>query len=870
MNTRLPTVVAKFGGTSVSSLKSVNNIVEIVRQYREQHRHVLLVVSAFSGVSNALEDVVKRPEQVNIDGVCQWLEQRHCELAKELQLESRRLWTLLSEKLLFLKEAHTRLLDDQLPSFYATQAAIMAIGEQLSSAFIHCYLDRQLADQQVALMDVTEWLEAEPMKDYSVADRYLNAECRVTPNKPMQQHLLAMGDVVITQGFIATNSCGETVILGRGGSDTSAAYLAVMVEAERLDIWTDVPGMFSANPRQIPEARQLKQLDYREAQEIASTGAKVLHPRCLRPVREANIPVFVGSTFDREKQGTYIGHFHPLVPQVKAISVRDGVVLIAMESSDMWQTPGFLAEAFSIFYKHGLSVDQVSTSETNVTVTLDHLTQGISSQRIELLKQDLERICRVTLLENCSAISIVGRSIRNLLSQLSGAFEVFKNRSVHMLTQAANNLNFTFVIDEAEAPQLVRQLHDSLIVQCGSTEPFGPSWSELFVDDSQEYSVTATDSWWMTKARQLEQLGLEQGPCYVYWLDKVTQQVERLQQLQSVDRLFYAIKANAHPEILGCIEARGLGFECVSINEVQYVLNLFPEIDRKRILFTPNFAPREEYVAALELGVLLTIDNIYCIEQWGGLFSGRSVLLRVDTGSGRGHHQHVKTAGNEAKFGIPIELLKSSSQLFEKQGIDVIGLHCHVGSGILNAENWLENGRVLISLLERFPSVRFLDLGGGLGIVEKPRQEALNLQQLDAFLVGLKQELGESIELWLEPGRYLVAESGVLLAKVTQLKGKEGARYLGIETGMNSLIRPALYGAYHPIVNLSRIERPVRQKYTIVGPICETGDKLGVDRLLPESFEGDVILIANVGAYGRVMSSNYNMRAPAAEVILNR
>jgi diaminopimelate decarboxylase/aspartate kinase len=867
MNIQLPLVVAKFGGSSVSSLHSIQQMIEIIQQYRREKHRVLLVVSAFSGVSNVLEQIGSKPEQTDIEQACQWLEQRHLEVVKQLELQSTHLLALLAEKLADLREAHSRLLDDQWASFYAVQASIMALGEQLSSAFLRCYLEQQM-NECVSLMDVTEWLVADSMKDYSVADRYLNAECRVQPNKMMQRHVAALGNVVITQGFIASNTCGETVILGRGGSDTSAAYLAVMLEAARLDIWTDVPGMFSANPRQIPEARQLRQLDYREAQEIASTGAKVLHPRCLRPVRQANIPVFVGSTFDKEKLGTYIGHFQQLEPQVKAISVRNGVVLIAMETSDMWQTPGFLAEAFSIFFKHGLSIDQVSTSETNVTVTLDNLTQGISSQRLALLKHDLERLCRVTILEGCCAISIVGRSIRNLLCQLSSAFEVFKNRSVHMLTQAANNLNFTFVIDESEATQLVSQLHDTLIAQQRTNEQLGPSWLELFGDGSVESCLNCADTWWIDKAKQLEELGQEKGPCYVYWLTKVSQQINRLKQLKSVDRLFYAIKANAHPEILRCVEHEGMGFECVSLNEVHYILQQFPDIDRNRILFTPNFAPRFEYEEALALGVLLTIDNIYCVEHWGEIFSGHSVLLRIDTGSGRGHHHHVRTAGNEAKFGIPLDVLDRSSHWFDTLGIDVVGLHCHVGSGILCAESWFENGKVLLSLLKRFPSVRFLDLGGGLGIVEKPQQEALNLKLVDEFLYHLKKNLGEPIELWLEPGRFVVAESGVLLARVTQLKGKTGAGYLGVDTGMNSLIRPALYGAYHPIVNLSRIQQPACEKYTVVGPICETGDKLGVDRLLPESFEGDVILIANAGAYGKVMSSNYNMRESANEWVL--
>ena len=309
-----------------------------------------------------------------------------------------------------------------------------------------------------------------------------------------------------------------------------------------------------------------------------------------------------------------------------------------------------------------------------------------------------------------------------------------------------------------------------------------------------------------------------------------------------------------------------MGFECVSLQEVTFVLKLFPEIDKQRILFTPNFAPREEYKQALELGVLLTLDNLYPLEHWGDLFQGKELLLRIDTGTGKGHHSHVKTAGKEAKFGIPVEALLNAKDTLRTLDISIIGLHCHVGSGILTADNWYENGQTLLSLAEHFPSLKFLDLGGGLGIVEKPQQNNLDLGQVDELLLKLKSLLGD-LELWLEPGRFIAAECGVLVARVTQLKGKSGAGYLGIETGMNSLIRPALYGAYHPIVNLTRVDQPATEKYTVVGPICETGDKLGIDRLLPPSFEGDVLLIANTGAYGQVMSSRYNMREPAGEHI---
>ncbi|NVK86590.1 MAG: bifunctional aspartate kinase/diaminopimelate decarboxylase [Gammaproteobacteria bacterium] len=861
-------VVAKFGGTSVSAQLSLNNMAQLVARQRQSKHKVLVVVSALSGVSNRLEQLSQSPEAVNIDELCDLLVLQHRKLLDTLALAPETLAsvsTKVEAKIAELKPLHEQLLVDESPSFYSTQARIMAMGEQFSSLIIHAFLEQSL-QHNVALIDAREWLTAEPSEQRGVADRYLNAECLAVPDEQAAAALAQHGDVLITQGFIASNRCGETVVLGRGGSDTSAAYFAAMLGASRLEIWTDVPGMFSGNPRQIPEARQLTQLDYREAQEIASTGAKVLHPRCLRPARQASIPVFVGSAFDIDKGGTLISHLRQAEPQVKAISVREGVLLIAMETSDMWQRPGFLAEAFNIFAKHGLSIDQVSTSETNVTVTLDNLTQGISSRRIQALVEELQSICRVTVLENCSAVSIVGRSIRMLLSQLSHAFEVFKNRSVHMLTQAANNLNFTFVIEQSEAGQLVKQLHDNLISQRRESEQLGATWSELFgVVDSQATEL-AKNSWWFNQVAALEGIAAEHGPCYVYSREKVEQQLDKLRSMAAVDRLFFAMKANSNADLLRWVEAKGFGFECVSINEVRYLLQQFPQLQRQRILFTPNFAPRSEYQEALELGVHLTLDNLFPLKQWGEMFAGQSLFLRIDTGTGRGHHQHVKTAGAEAKFGIPVADAMAAKALFDSHNIRIVGLHCHVGSGILSADNWYENGQVLQQLVEHFAEVKYMDLGGGLGVVEKPQQTALDLAQVDVSLANLKAAL-PGVELWLEPGRFVCAESGVLLARVTQLKGKQGARYLGVETGMNSLIRPALYGAYHPIVNLSRLNAPARERYTVVGPICETGDKLGVDRLLPESHEGDVMLIGNTGAYGFVMASQYNMRAPAREFI---
>jgi diaminopimelate decarboxylase/aspartate kinase len=201
-----------------------------------------------------------------------------------------------------------------------------------------------------------------------------------------------------------------------------------------------------------------------------------------------------------------------------------------------------------------------------------------------------------------------------------------------------------------------------------------------------------------------------------------------------------------------------------------------------------------------------------------------------------------------------------------QHGIRVVGLHAHSGSGILSPDLWQQTALMLATEAQRFPDVRIINLGGGLGVVDKPGQQALNLQHLNESLLSVKAH-HPHLSFWLEPGRFFVAESGVILAKVTQYKQKGRVRFVGVETGMNSLIRPMLYGAYHEIVNLSRLSDEKKGFAHIVGPICESADTLGYDRLLPHTEEQDILLIANTGAYGHCMGSSYNMRPRAQEIV---
>lgn len=479
------------------------------------------------------------------------------------------------------------------------------------------------------------------------------------------------------------------------------------------------------------------------------------------------------------------------------------------------------------------------------------------------LLADLNKFGRAKLIEPCSAVSLVGHHIRTVLPQLGPALEVFDSKQVYLMSLASNDLNLTFVVDESQADKLCQKLHHLLIENNPQIFYYSKSWHEEF----GKPDVRPTPWWEIERTRLLEEFAT-QSPCYVYHSATQIHKAKQLLALDSIDGLFYAIKANPYPSVLQTLEKEGIGMECVSIQELDLVLQLFPNMDKKRILFTPNFAPKSEYEYAFKVGCYVTIDSLYPLEQWGEMLAHREVILRIDPGTGAGHHKHVSTGGNESKFGITQSDIPRILELVQQHDIKVVGLHAHSGSGILTADLWQQTALMLASFSEQFPSIKIINLGGGLGVVEKPGQQPIDFAAMDASLLAVKSQFPD-IQLWMEPGRFFVSESGVILAKVTQCKEKGKVKFIGIETGMNSLIRPALYGAYHEIVNLTRLHEPKNGFAHIVGPICESGDTLGYDRMLPATQEGDVLLIANAGAYGHCMSSNYNLRPAAQELVMD-
>jgi len=543
------------------------------------------------------------------------------------------------------------------------------------------------------------------------------------------------------------------------------------------------------------------------------------------------------------------------------------VLLLSIETVGMWQEVGFLARALGAIAAEGLSVDLVSTSETNVTVSLDGDANMIDRGTIDRLVSVLEEFSTVEVISGCAAVSLVGRGVRRQLHRLGPILEVFEEHRIHMVTQAASDLNFTVVVDESQAGRLVERLHEVLVGGIGTWKggtdaPVDPSEADTGTDRVRR----GIGRWWRNRVEELMQIAAD-GPAYVYDVATVRTRAEALTGLAEVDRVLYAMKANWHPAVLARCRAAGTGFECVSPGELRHLEATFSDLAPSEVVFTPNFAARTEYRDALEQGYTVTLDALHPIEEWPELFEGRDVFLRIDPGWGRGHHEKVVTGGRHSKFGIPRFEIDRAAKALNAAGARVRGLHTHSGSDILDGDHWLRVGRALASLRERFPDVAVLNLGGGLGVPAVPGASPMSLDRLATGLHTLRSE-HPGVELWLEPGRWLVAEAGVLLGRVTQTKGKGDMRYVGLDIGMNSLLRPALYGAHHEIVNLTRLDAPSIGPAQIVGPICESGDRLGIDRPFPDTREGDVVLVDLTGAYGRVMASHYNLRPPAHEVVL--
>jgi diaminopimelate decarboxylase/aspartate kinase len=472
-----PWLVLKFGGTSVSSRDRWETIAETVRERLDQGYRLVLVCSALSQVSNRLEALLEKARQGDdLESGIEELWRVHTRLAADLGVELDGRAQKVFDRLREILEG-IRLTREVTPRL---QARVMSSGELLSTILGVRWLEsRGIA---ASWQDARDLLAAEedPYRTASPERQYLWATCPHQLDPELRARLDGLEQrVVITQGFIARLDNGDTVLLGRGGSDTAAAYFATKLGAEQLEIWTDVPGMFTANPHNVPTARLLRRLGYAEAGELASKGAKVLHPRAIRPVAAYDIPIHIRCTPVPQLEGTVIARSVPGTAQVKAVSERDELVLVSMNVDGDWQGIGVIADITACFKERGLSIDLLASSQTNVAVALDPRANRLDEETLEPLLEDLGELSDPELIEPTASVSLVGTGIRAILHEWAATLELFEDENVYMVSQSANDLSLSLIVNESSAADLVQQIHDRLFGDVSPEGPFGPTWEEL-------------------------------------------------------------------------------------------------------------------------------------------------------------------------------------------------------------------------------------------------------------------------------------------------------------------------------------------------------------------------------------------------------
>ncbi len=332
----------------------------------------------------------------------------------------------------------------------------------------------------------------------------------------------------------------------------------------------------------------------------------------------------------------------------------------------------------------------------------------------------------------------------------------------------------------------------------------------------------------------------------------------------------YAMKANANPAVLDLIRREGLGVDTVSPFEVRVAREVG---FRKRDIIYSGSMPSDDDLAAVHAaGVAVNLDALSSLRRYGQRFPGSRVSLRLNLDVGGGHHPHVVTAGPESKFGLSPDELPAARALCDAHGLAIVGLHQHIGSGIFDPALFLEALDALLPHLADFPALEFVDVGGGFGVPYREDERAIDLaawgQAVTARFDAAVARYGRPLSLVLEPGRYVVCEAGVLLARVTTIKRSRDRVFVGTDSGMHHLIRPALYQSHHPVTTYPRRD-VAPERCFFVGPICESGDVLAEDRLVPPPEEGDLVVVGNAGAYGFAMASQYNLRPRPAEVLVD-
>ena len=442
-------IVAKFGGTSVGDAAAIERAAGIIGD--RVSRQPLVVVSALGGATNALIDLAEQAASgqfiLAIRGV-EALRERHLKVCSELLGNSSDAVDVagelsatfdelaaLAEALSVLGHATPRSLD-----------AIAAKGELLSSelvvaAFRARGIPAELVNPGDVMITTDAFGKAEPRTDRIIE----RAGAIIRP-------ILAAGRVPIVGGFVGATEHGVTTTLGRGGSDYSASLLGAALGAEAIEIWTDVDGMLTADPRVVPDARLIDRIRFDEASELASFGAKVLHPSTIAPAVRLGIPVSILNAKQPRGQGTLIAFDAPRRP-VTAIAGKEGVTVVKVRSPRMLLAHGFLARIFEIFDRHRTSVDVVATSEISVSLTID------DARHLESLTVDLSQLGDVSVERNRGIVALVGAGLGADSEAMARALGALKDKRIHMLSLSASGINLTMLVDADQVPSAMRQLH---------------------------------------------------------------------------------------------------------------------------------------------------------------------------------------------------------------------------------------------------------------------------------------------------------------------------------------------------------------------------------------------------------------------------
>jgi diaminopimelate decarboxylase len=337
----------------------------------------------------------------------------------------------------------------------------------------------------------------------------------------------------------------------------------------------------------------------------------------------------------------------------------------------------------------------------------------------------------------------------------------------------------------------------------------------------------------------------------------------------------YSLKANSNLELIKIVKSEGLRVDAMSPGEIY--INTLAGYKPEEILFISNNVSEEEFRFAINAGVKISVDSVSQLELFGKINRGGEVAFRMNPGFGAGHHEKVTTAGQKTKFGIEMKSIPEVKRILKEYELRLIGINQHIGSLFMDSEAYLQSTGNILSIARQFDDLKFIDLGGGFGIPYKKQanQSRLDLKELGGKLSKVinawVKEYGKNIEFKIEPGRYIVAESSILLGRVNATKTNYDIKYIGTDLGFNVLIRPVMYDSHHDIEIYRENGVPSLKEETvnIVGNICETGDIIARDRKLPEIIENDILGVLDSGAYGYSMSSNYNSRLRPAEVLID-